>query len=566
MSILDILIGLPDLETKNLELKLHEERAKYLVCELKCPFEGTLSQYIDFIRRMIVKNSTEKGRIGDEKAPMLNFIFQTPQGTEIDLRLCSKEVMGRAKPVLMKILEREAHGWFPDFREKIIFEMKSKNLSQSEMEHEANKRISAEYVRRVCGAIADSEDIAAIGPGIAALLTAQVRAGVIYQEALESTEQSLNTRQREEERFLREGWPVRSRIPAWLSRRLLKRKQENILAAQWAAHSAALDSCRRAGLTQHAYFLSRDLSFLQDQEPILERELRSNVKTPSHEFEFRVQIWRPRHWEVTKSYQGSTEVVPTVVAAGPAKTLSFTRHSPAADRPVYLVRKETVLHNSSRNPFWRWTNFCYRTWAWTLNFLFLFSVVVPWCSPLSLRALLCPQPFLPDYEVSQLNGSLHKKPSSLTQTLTSRLCDLWRHISKSRTDFEAMPDRGLLGKSVLRHLNRFTNYVVKGLLGSLLICLVFPVACVLVSCCSLLLAAAGPVLVPGLSLLFHLTSLLLFDLETRSPLAALLPSLLWNILVLGLLQPLLCTAVALVFCPLMAGIIAAAAFTRKGNR
>ena len=211
MSILDILIGLPDLETKNLELKLHEERAKYLVCELKCPFEGTLSQYIDFIRRMIVKNSTEKGRIGDEKAPMLNFIFQTPQGTEIDLRLCSKEVMGRAKPVLMKILEREAHGWFPDFREKIIFEMKSKNLSQNEMEHEANKRISAEYVRRVCAAIADSEDIAAIGPGIAALLTAQVRAGVIYQEALESTEQSLNTRQREEERFLRERCPVRSR-------------------------------------------------------------------------------------------------------------------------------------------------------------------------------------------------------------------------------------------------------------------------------------------------------------------------------------------------------------------
>ena len=79
MNVLDILIGLPDLGTKNLELKLHEERAKYLVCELKCPFEGTLGQYIDFIRRMIVKNSTEKGRIEEEKAPMLNFIFQTPQ-------------------------------------------------------------------------------------------------------------------------------------------------------------------------------------------------------------------------------------------------------------------------------------------------------------------------------------------------------------------------------------------------------------------------------------------------------------------------------------------------------
>ena len=79
MNILDILIGLPDLGTKNLELKLHEERAKYLVCELKCPLEDTLGQYIDFIRRMIIKNSTEKGRIEEEKAPMLNFIFQTPQ-------------------------------------------------------------------------------------------------------------------------------------------------------------------------------------------------------------------------------------------------------------------------------------------------------------------------------------------------------------------------------------------------------------------------------------------------------------------------------------------------------
>ena len=491
MNILDILIGLPDLETKNLELKLHEERAKYLVCELKCPFEGTLSQYIDFIRRMIVKNSTEKGRIEDEKAPMLNFIFQTPQGTEIDLRLCSKEVMGRAKPILMKILENEAHGWFPDLRERIIFELKTKNMSNSEIEHEANKRISSEYVRRVCEAIHESEDLDKIGPGISRLLTDQVRAGVIYQEALEATEQILNKRQAEEERFLKEQFPIRSKIHSWLTQRLMKRKTENILANQWTAHSLALDSCKRAGLKQHAYFLSRDLSFLQDQEPMLEKELKSNVKTPTHEYEFRTHIWNPQNWEITKTYQGTTETIPTILHSGPSKTLSFTRHSPPSDRPVYLVRKENVLQNSSRNPFWRWTNFCYRTWSWTLNFLFLFSVILPWCSPFSFRALCYLNPFLPDYEVSQLNGSLHKKPSSLTQTLASRLSDLWRHISKSRTDFEAKPDRGLLGKSVLRHLNRFTNYVLKGVFGSLFISAVFPLSCLLVSCGSLLLAISG---------------------------------------------------------------------------
>ena len=121
MNIIDIFFGLPDLETKNLELRLHEERAKYLVCELTCPLEGSLRQIIVFIRKMIVKNITEKGKLEDEKAPMVPFIFQTPQGTEIDLRLCSKEVMSRAKPILMKIMEKEAQGWFPDFREKNRF-------------------------------------------------------------------------------------------------------------------------------------------------------------------------------------------------------------------------------------------------------------------------------------------------------------------------------------------------------------------------------------------------------------------------------------------------------------
>lgn len=566
MNILDILIGLPDLQTKHLELKLHEERAKYLVCELKCPFEGSLSQYIDFIRKMIVKNTTEKGCIEEEKAPMLNFIFHTPQGTEIDLRLCSKEVMSQAKPVLMKILEKEAHGWFPDFREKIIFELKSRNLSNSELEHEANKKISNEYVRRVCEAVLESVEISEIGPGVSKLLSDQVRAGVIYQEALENTEQILNKRQAEEEQYLKENYPIRSKIHSWLTRRLSKRKQENILSNQWTAHSMALDSCRKEGLTQHAYFLSRDLSFLQDQEPILEKELKSNVKTPTHEFQFRIHIWNPQNWIISKTYQGTTETVPTVVHSGPSKSLSFNRHSPSSDRPVYLVQKETILHNSSKNPFWRWTNFCYRTWSWMLNFLFFFSIVLPWCSPFSLRALFYLNPFLPDYEVSQLNGSLHKKPSSITQTLASRITDLWRHISKSRTDFEAKPDRGLLGKSVLRHVNRFTNYVLKGVFGSLLICTLFPLLCLFVSYGSLCLALSGPVLVPAFSLAFHIVSLVIFDLETHRPLVSLVPSIFWNIGVLGVIQPVICTLVSLVICPVLAGIITTASFTRKGIR
>lgn len=72
----------------------------------------------------------------------------------------------------------------------------------------------------------------------------------------------------------------------------------------------------------------------------------------------------------------------------------------------------------------------------------LFGVALPWCSPVSIRALVLMQPFTPDLELSQLNGTLFPRKSSQTPTLYSRLTTLWRHISKSRTHFETEPDTG----------------------------------------------------------------------------------------------------------------------------
>lgn len=93
---------------------------------------------------------------------------------------------------------------------------------------------------------------------------------------------------------------------------------------------------------------------------------------------------------------------------------------------------------------WRWINYVARTWCWTWNAMFLLGVAVPWCSPVSIRALLLVQPFTPDLELSQLNGTLFPRKSSQMPTLCSRLIALWRHISKSRTHFETEPDTGKL--------------------------------------------------------------------------------------------------------------------------
>ena len=47
--------------------------------------------------------------------------------------------------------------------------------------------------------------------------------------------------------------------------------------------------------------------------------------------------------------------------------------------------------------------------------------------------------------VDCLQGALCSRKSSLTQTLTSRLCRLWQHVEESRTNFEANSDTGKNG-------------------------------------------------------------------------------------------------------------------------
>ena len=107
--------------------------------------------------------------------------------------------------------------------------------------------------------------------------------------------------------------------------------------------------------------------------------------------------------------------------------------------------------------------------------------------------------------------------------------------------------------------------MLKGVFGSLCICVLFPLVCFPVSTISLFLALLGPVLVPAVSLMFHLVSILVFDIETYSPIVSLIPNITWNVIFLGLLQPIICSIHSLVICPLLAGFIAAFAVTRKGK-
>lgn len=556
LRLLDIIIGVPSLQAHNLDAKMREERCRYLVAELVCrtEFEDSLELLCGFVRRQLRRATMEKFEVEREAShpPVpVPYLFLTPKGVELDLRLFNRDIMRRALPVLMAILERETRGWFLHFRERLISELRNQKLPDEEIEREVNQAVMQEYLHRVYASILSHPDLVALGEGIPQLLVQQAQSVILMHRAVENVQRKLAKTKESLRQRIECMYPVMSRIHPWMRSKLRNAEGNFIEECQWSAHEEALALCSNQRLHQTVYFLNRDLAFMREREPVLLKEL-GKVKTPTRSFQWLTQIWFPSNWIVRRNFQGQSEVIPTVQSAT-ATSITTPRSDPS--QPVFLVEKEVIRTTTTRWPMWRWVNYCHRTWSWTWNAMFFFGIVIPWCSPVGLRALFCMDPFMPDLELSQVNGTLFPRKSSLTPTLCSRLLALWRHISKSRTHFETKPDTGFIGKGMTRHINRLWNYIVKGLLGTLGIILVFPVVCLLISCGSLAVTVTAIFWMPVVTLGLHLFMALIYDLDSPDPsrnrYLVMLEAILWNIGIQGCVQPLAALFVAFVVCPVI---------------
>lgn len=62
------------------------------------------------------------------------FVFVTPSGASVDLRLYNKEIIKKALAILVEILEKESRGWFLHFRERLISELRAQKKTDEEIE------------------------------------------------------------------------------------------------------------------------------------------------------------------------------------------------------------------------------------------------------------------------------------------------------------------------------------------------------------------------------------------------------------------------------------------------
>lgn len=295
-----------------------------------------------------------------------------------------------------------------------------------------------EYLQRVYNSILTNNKLSELGVGIPQLLIQQAQSVVIMYKALAKVQKDMKRSREDHQKCLSHDYSILSRVAPWLRSKLRYAEDTQWSKSAWTAHEEALKLCIKHNLQQTAYFLSRDLVFMREREPILLKELK-NAKTPTRNFQWACRIWSPKSWVIRRNFQGQSDIIPTVISQQ-ATSIVTPRSDPS--QPVFLVEKEIIRTTSTRWPFWRLLNLVQRTWCWTWNMMFLLGILVPWCSPLSLRALICIKPFMPDLELSQVNGTLFPRKTSITPTMASRLIELWRHISKSRTHFETEPDTG----------------------------------------------------------------------------------------------------------------------------
>ncbi|XP_014240941.1 uncharacterized protein LOC106661805 isoform X2 [Cimex lectularius] len=554
IKLLDIILGVPSVQAHNLDSKLREERSRYLVAELVCrmEYEDSLEVLCLFVRRQLRRAATEKFEIEREASnpPVpIPYLFYTPKGCEVDLRLFSKDIMRKALPILINILERETRGWFLHFRERLISELRQQKRPDEEIEREVNEAVMKEYLERVYTSILTNAELKELGNGIPQLLIEQAQAVVLMHRAVENVQQKLSKTKDNLKNSLERSHPVRSRIRPWLRDRLRSAEESFIEECKWSAHEEALTLCNNQHLNQTVYFLNRDLTFMKEREPVLKKELRHD-KTPTRIFQWRTHIWFPSNWIVRRSFQGHSEIIPTVLSST-ATSITTPRSDPS--QPVFLVEKEIIRTTTTRWPLWRWINYCHRTWSWTWNAMFFFGVVIPWCSPVGIRALLCIQPFTPDLELSQVNGTLFPRQSSSTPTMISTLRSLARHISKATTQFESKPDTGFIGKGMTRQLNKFWNYVGKGLFGTLGIVLVFPTLCILSTILCFAIATTAFIWMPAITLVLQICLGLFWDMDSpvseRNKYFVIAEAIIWDVLIQGMLQPIASLFVAFILCP-----------------
>ncbi len=210
-----------------------------------------------------------------------------------------------------------------------------------------------------------------------------------------------------------------------------------------AAYLAIEDELNRRGLHEAAVQVHRAYQFMEKQAPRLEAEFKAEVEAARVFDRQKARIWRASNWIP----------VPHKDKDNPGDVF-YTAE-------VY----ESLPEVRTNYWFWRLQNLGQRTKViWKGG---LYAIAQNWMnSPFwSAKSVFYPKPFIAAYMMDSKTKEILPDTHSETQTLVSNVANLWDNVSRSRTEFWASPDVGVLPKRGVKNWTNWVwNYVFKGTL------------------------------------------------------------------------------------------------------
>eukprot|EP01103_Thecamoeba_quadrilineata_P021507 TRINITY_DN9900_c0_g1_i1.p1 TRINITY_DN9900_c0_g1~~TRINITY_DN9900_c0_g1_i1.p1 ORF type:complete len:1208 (+),score=273.78 TRINITY_DN9900_c0_g1_i1:52-3675(+) len=277
-------------------------------------------------------------------------------------------------------------------------------------------------------------------PLMLSMLLPHLRAIRILVEEHDNYDRDLETACREYQEHLKRDHPVLSLSKIWFKRKSANHRKE------FERHNLMRileNSLRRMDPVHHRvehYLLTRHLEVWNTEGDRILAQIKSQT-LPKNEMVYRAIIWNPKNWVITKRDGGN-----------------------------YAVEKDVTYKINTKSFGWRLTSSVINGWTTTNNGLYYLIAELK----MQFLSLVLPSRFYPKKRVDTKTGQIGIDKSYHRETFAGRLKSVWDNVRRSREDFENAPDTGFLGKNITRVYNVFWNYVVKGFLGSLILCVTLP--------------------------------------------------------------------------------------------
>jgi hypothetical protein len=295
-----------------------------------------------------------------------------------------------------------------------------------------------------------------------------------YLEARTSYKKSIESE-------LRTNHSIRSLIPEWIESQVKKSIKAFDRDHLFEFEKELSQILTNNGLTFFAQMVTRHLEFVKTTWVKIQSDLEKETVS-KYTFEFNRRIWNPNHW--VKSEQNNRWKIDS-------KSESYTTNTGHVAWRIWLLLNKT------------WVDFS--------NVNFYLIAVMLLNGPFSVKALFYRNKYIPDKTIDSATGEIIPDPASELNTFCSRIVNLWTNVRASREKFTSAPDTGILSKRISNIFNVIWNYLICGVLGTVLLVLIHPLLCVLNIILMILLSVMSPIYIPLWSIVYYLGCVLIYD-------------------------------------------------------